>query len=91
MREGTFMGELPMVDSRYDYLVIGAGTAGCVLAARLSEDPSVSVCVIEAGPDYPTLESLPAEIRDGLLTSADIMPGDHEWGFTASPNADAPN
>jgi choline dehydrogenase len=90
MREGTFMGELPMVDSRYDYLIIGAGTAGCVLAARLSEDPSVSVCVIEAGPDYPTLESLPPKIRDGLLTSADIMPGDHEWGFTASPNADAP-
>ena len=90
MREGTFMGELPMVDSRYDYLIIGAGTAGFVLAARLSEDPSVSVCVIEAGPDYPTLESLPPKIRDGLLTSADIMPGDHEWGFTASPNADAP-
>jgi choline dehydrogenase-like flavoprotein len=34
---------------RFDYVVVGAGTAGCVLAARLSEDPATRVCLIEAG------------------------------------------
>jgi choline dehydrogenase len=34
----------------FDYVIVGAGTAGCVLANRLSADPKISVCVLEAGP-----------------------------------------
>ena len=35
---------------QYDYVIVGAGSAGCVLANRLSENPKISIAVIEAGP-----------------------------------------
>src|SRR3954451_4815582 len=37
-------------NATFDYVVVGGGTAGAIVAARLSEDPDVSVCLIEAGP-----------------------------------------
>jgi len=50
----------------FDTLVVGGGTAGCVLAARLSEDDDRSVCLIEAGPDYGPYEGgrWPADMLD---------------------------
>jgi choline dehydrogenase len=57
----------------YDVLVAGGGTAGCVLAARLSEDPARSVCLIEAGPDYGPLVGgrWPADLVDGRWLAID--------------------
>jgi choline dehydrogenase len=64
----------------FDVIIVGAGSAGCVLAARLSEDPDRSVLLLEAGPDYPDLASLPAEIASGYSAAYT-----HDWGYTSEP------
>ncbi|WP_316160297.1 GMC family oxidoreductase [Bradyrhizobium sp. SZCCHNRI20481] len=64
----------------FDYVIVGAGSAGCVLASRLSEDPSVTVCVLEAGPrDWHPYIHLPAGfIKTFYMKSIN-------WGYQQEP------
>ncbi len=67
----------------FDYIIVGAGSAGCVLANRLSEDPDVSVCLIEAGKkDTALMVRMPAGISNLIGTK-----NDHNWGFSTVPQA----
>jgi len=71
---------MPNKKTTFDYIIVGAGSAGCVLAARLSEDPSVSVCLLEAGgPDNSFFIQAPIGLAAMLPTRL------NNWAFETIP------
>nr|OQO29397.1 hypothetical protein B0A51_02215 [Rachicladosporium sp. CCFEE 5018] len=75
------IGSNSQIDS-FDYVVVGGGTAGLVVAARLSEDPSISVLVLETGPsslDNPAI-NVPGRYGEGIGTDID-------WQYETVPQA----
>jgi choline dehydrogenase len=68
-------------DDRFDYIIIGAGSAGCVLANRLTQDPNIRVLLLEAGGrDGSLLVRMPAGV--GTLIKGKNA---HNWAFTTQP------
>ncbi len=73
---------MSIVNSEFDYIIIGGGSAGCVLANRLSTDPKNRVCLLETGPsDNTPLVSTPIGVI-GLMDSKK-----YNWMFTSQPES----
>ena len=66
---------------KYDVIVVGGGSAGSVVAARMAEDSDTTVLLLEAGTDYPDLANLPEDIQNGHTRTAEDERSEHNWAL----------
>ena len=72
---------------KYDFIVVGAGSSGAIIGSRLSENPSISVLLLEGAPAYPDFRKLPDDIKFGYSTGTYIAVGPKlDWGYIAKVN-----
>ena len=75
-------GQTPINGTIYDYIVVGGGTAGCVVAARLAENASVSVLLLEAGGPQTVITDMPGNTMF-------LVGGEFDWNYHVVPQTSA--
>lgn len=96
-QQGRILGSsfgVPGADATYDYVIVGGGTAGLTVAARLAENPSLSIAVVEAGGFYELDNGNRSVIPALAVFYAGTDPKDVQplvdWGFVTTPQPVGP-